>query len=331
LRGQIAFASRRGGDAPPLLLKAARRFEPLDPRLARDTYLDALAAATFAGRLAFGGGIPAVAEAARAAPPSREPARPHDLLLDGLTLLISEGHAAGAPALRHAVRAFRDAEGIGEEGLRWLWLAWYAASIVWDYQSWDVLSARHVMLARHAGALTELPIAFNTRAEVHLLAGRFTEADSMDAEAASVTEVIGSSLAPYGALSLAAFRGREAEASHLAETVIKDVERRGRGPELRSLGQGGTVQRPRPVRARAYGGAAGERLPTFAVVRQLGAGRAYRGGRAQRGARARGRCPAAALGNGPRLRDRLGTWHRGPLASTGQRRRGRRAQLWRGD
>jgi outer membrane PBP1 activator LpoA protein len=45
LRGQIAFASSRGSDAPPLLLKAARQFEPLDPRLARETYLDALAAA----------------------------------------------------------------------------------------------------------------------------------------------------------------------------------------------------------------------------------------------------------------------------------------------
>src|SRR5262249_60277154 len=105
LRGQIAFASRRGSEAPALLLKAARQFEPLDPRLARDTYLDALAAATFAGRLAFGGGIPAVAKAARAAPRSPEPPRPHDLLLDGLALLISDGHAAGASALKQAVRA----------------------------------------------------------------------------------------------------------------------------------------------------------------------------------------------------------------------------------
>ena len=48
LRGQIAFSSSRGSDAPPLLLKAARQFEPLDPQLARETYLDALAAATFA-------------------------------------------------------------------------------------------------------------------------------------------------------------------------------------------------------------------------------------------------------------------------------------------
>jgi hypothetical protein len=51
LRGQIAFASRRGNDAPPLLLKAAKSFEPLDGRLARETYLDALWAAIFVGRL----------------------------------------------------------------------------------------------------------------------------------------------------------------------------------------------------------------------------------------------------------------------------------------
>ena len=232
LHGQIAFASSRGGDAPALLLKAARQFEPLDPGLARDTYLDALAAATFAGRLAFGGGIPVVAEAARAAPPSPGPDRPHDLLLDGLALLISEGHETGVPVLRQAVSAFCGADITPAEGLRWLRLAWYAASIVWDYESWNVLSARHLKLARDAGALTALPITFNTRAGVHLLSGRFTEAESMEAEAVSVTEVTGSSMAPYGALSLAAFRGREAEVSHLAETTVKDVEHRGEGEGL---------------------------------------------------------------------------------------------------
>ena len=76
LRGQIAFSSSRGSDAPPLLLKAARQFEPLDSRLARETYLDALAAATFAGRLALGGGMREVAEAARMAPPPGPRVRP---------------------------------------------------------------------------------------------------------------------------------------------------------------------------------------------------------------------------------------------------------------
>jgi hypothetical protein len=68
----------------------------------------------------------------------------------------------------------------------------------------------------------------------------------------------------------------------------------------------------------------------FVVVRQLGAGRAHRGGGARRSAPARGRCPAAALGNRPRLRDRLGAGRRGTLASAGQRRRGRREPGWHG-
>ena len=44
LHGQIAFALSRGSDAPPLLLKAAKRFEPLDGTLAGETYLEALTA-----------------------------------------------------------------------------------------------------------------------------------------------------------------------------------------------------------------------------------------------------------------------------------------------
>jgi hypothetical protein len=123
LRGQIAFSSSRGSDAPPLLLKAARQFEPLDSRLARETYLDALAAATFAGRLALGGGMREVAEAARMAPPPPGPARGPDLLLDGLALVICEGYSAGVPVLRRAVSAFRGTDVSREEGLRWLWLA----------------------------------------------------------------------------------------------------------------------------------------------------------------------------------------------------------------
>src|SRR5882757_9631803 len=197
LRGQIAFTSSRGGDAPPLLLKAARQFEPLDYRLARETYLDALAAAMFAGRLALGGGMREVAEAALAAPPPGS-ARGPDLLLDGLALLICEGYPAGAPVLRRAVSAFRGTDVSAEEGLRWLWLACQAAGIVWDHASWDVLSDRQVTLARDAGALVALPIAFNTRAGVHLFAGEFTEAASMAAQPESETEGPGTSTARNG-------------------------------------------------------------------------------------------------------------------------------------
>ncbi len=232
LRGQIAFASRRGSDAPPLLLTAARQFEPLDLRLARDTHLDALSAAVFAGRLALGGGgVREVAEAARAAPPP-DPPRPPDLLLDGLAALITEGWPTGAPMLKRAVSAFRSADISREEGQRWLWLACHAAGLVWDYENWDVLSARQAKLARDAGALIVLPIAYSTRAGVRLFAGEFTEAASLVAEVESVTEEIGSSIAPYGALALAALRGREAECFELIEAGTKDVERRGEGEGL---------------------------------------------------------------------------------------------------
>jgi len=232
LRGKIAFASSRGSDAPPLLLKAARQFEPLDSRLARETYLDALAAATFAGRLALGGGMREVAEAARMAPSPPGPTRGPDLLLDGMSLIICEGYPAGAPVLRRAVKAFRGTDVSREEGLRWLWLACRAALIVWDYASWDVLSDHQVTLASDAGALIALPIAFNMRSTVHLFAGEFTKAASMVAQAESVTEATGSSIAPYGALGLAVFRGRKAQAAHLIQTATDDAGRRGEGRAL---------------------------------------------------------------------------------------------------
>ena len=176
LRGQIAFASSRGNDAPPLLLTAARQLEPFDARLAPATYLEALSAAVFAGRLALGGGLREVAKAAHATLPSPAPARVPDLLLDGLSVLIIQGYTAGAPLLKRAVAAFRGSEVPTEEELRWLWLACHAAGLTWDYESWDVLSARLIRVCHEAGALTALPIAYNTRAGVHLYGGNFSHA-----------------------------------------------------------------------------------------------------------------------------------------------------------
>ncbi len=71
LRGEIAFASGLGSDAPPLLFKAAKRLEPLNLELARETYLTAWMAALFAGRLAGAGDLPEVSRAARSRPDHR--------------------------------------------------------------------------------------------------------------------------------------------------------------------------------------------------------------------------------------------------------------------
>ena len=103
--------------APPLLLDAAERLEPLDVRArARD----------LPGRALRGDCSPAAGErrAERcatwrgpraAAPPPPRAARAGDLLLDGLALLVTEGYAAAAPALRRALRAFAATRTIAEE------------------------------------------------------------------------------------------------------------------------------------------------------------------------------------------------------------------------
>src|SRR5579872_1347980 len=122
LHAQITFAMTRGRDAPPLLLEAARRLEPLDATLARETYLDAFAAALSADRLARGGDAGEIAAAVLAAGWERS-ARASDLLLDGLARLTREGYVAAAPALQVALRAFREKPRSDEDELRWLWLA----------------------------------------------------------------------------------------------------------------------------------------------------------------------------------------------------------------
>ena len=64
--------------------------------------------------------------------------------------------------LRRAVSVARD-EVSGEEQ-HFLWLAGIAALHVWDDDSWDAISSRHVELGRSAGALAELPLALSSRA-----------------------------------------------------------------------------------------------------------------------------------------------------------------------
>jgi DNA-binding CsgD family transcriptional regulator/tetratricopeptide (TPR) repeat protein len=232
LRAQVVFVVSRGRDAPPLLLAAAKRLEPLDVTLARETYLDALWAAIIVGRLAEGGGVLEAAKAARAVPPAPEPPRPADLLLDGLAVLITEGHAAAAPMLERVLSAFRG-DGISrEEGLRWLWLACHVARLLWDDESWEVLCTRHLQLSRDTGALTVLHLALNQRMAVHEHSGELATAAALREEVEEVAEATGGQLGPYGALALAAWRGREADLSELIDAMMNDLVARGEGTGL---------------------------------------------------------------------------------------------------
>jgi len=234
LRARISFATERGSEAPGQLLSAAKGFEPFDVRRAREIYLDALSAAMFAGRLAGPCGARDVAAAVRALPgPATSPAA-EDLLLDTLALMIVEGPGTATAPLREALRAFGSADVGADAHRRWRgWLAGRAAGYIWDYEGWDSFTMRQVRAARETGALAELPFALSTRVGVSLFGGDVDAAASLVAEANALEEAIDDRIVPpYGALTVAAFRGREDELEGSLATTTEDFERRGEGMGL---------------------------------------------------------------------------------------------------
>ncbi len=222
LRGQIAFASSMGPTAPPLLLKAAKRLERLDPELAREIYLDAWGAAFFAGRLASAGSLVEVSRAAKSALRSTRPLRASDLLLDGLGTLGTEGRAAAAPLLRRATAVFADEMSPGQENFRWGWLTTISAKLVWDEDSWQAVSARFLREGRDAGALARLPIDLTDWAFHATWCGDFGAAAVAIAELEAITKATGTHIAPYAQLLLAAFRG-QTDVLPLIESTIVDA------------------------------------------------------------------------------------------------------------
>ncbi|HEV2252221.1 MAG TPA: AAA family ATPase [Streptosporangiaceae bacterium] len=229
LRGQMAFSAGNSSDTPRLLIDAARRFEALDTRLARETYLEALSAALLGHRTSQIGTLE-IARAARgatAAPPGAS--RAPDLLLEGMATLITDGYETGVPAVQRALSVFRDGDlPIGEQ-LRWLFVATRCAIDIWDDESWRDLAIRQVELARAAGALSLLPFAITQRFGMHLHAGEFATAAQLVEEFSVLKEATATGLPDFGTMMLAAWQGRSREAFRLIDEFITDMSERGQG------------------------------------------------------------------------------------------------------
>jgi DNA-binding CsgD family transcriptional regulator len=241
LRAQLAFVSRRGSEATPLLLAAARRLESLDPELACETYVDAFSAALFGARLNNGTGIPEVAQAAKAVlHRGQRGDKATDLLLDALVALSDDYHAA-IPRCRTALKKLSDATISHKERLRWLWQGCVVALEVWEDESAYVLSDHNVQIARETGTLSELALALSARTPVLVFCGEFSNAASAVAETQSVEDATGINSAPYGALILAAWRGQTEEAKALIETTNREAGARGEGIGLAISAYAGAV------------------------------------------------------------------------------------------
>jgi DNA-binding CsgD family transcriptional regulator len=220
VRGEVAFASGLGGDAPSLLLKAAGELERFDLQLARETYLKAWGAGVFTG----GDVLQEICRAVRTLPVAVP--RPVDLLLDGLALLITDGHTAAAPTLRRAAEALADIS--VENVLQWGWAARAASALIWDADGMLAISARQVQLVRDAGALAQLPLYLSQLALANVWMGDFAGAASLVAESDSVAAATGSRIAPpYAVLRLRSLQGDEAAAAEVIAGALQQAATRG--------------------------------------------------------------------------------------------------------
>jgi DNA-binding CsgD family transcriptional regulator len=230
LSGQIASEQWRAGEAGRLFMSAASRLESLDPELARETYLEALAGA-MANDIDVVGGAEAVAAAARLAPPGTVPPRMVDVLLDAYAIRLTEGYAAAAPAFARALEHLLALDLASEDGLRWLSLSGarndhIVALELWDDEAITLLEARQLQVARDTGAFGHLQFALGFVARNQILAGELTEAAHLLDEAAGIAEATGNAPFVNAPMVLAAWRGDEADASGLIEASSEESARR---------------------------------------------------------------------------------------------------------
>jgi DNA-binding CsgD family transcriptional regulator len=241
MRAQMEFVRSRGGEAGALrtsdaaaqLSSAARGLENLDDDLARETYLEALTAAMYAGRLGAPGSLGEIATAARGAV-GRVPQlqRPIDFLLSGLASRIIDGPGAGSDHLRSALELWNDrsADG-GAKPVIWPFpiAQESAAHELWDDAVLQQIAAEMVQRARDTGALAAMPPALMYRAGVHIYRAELATAAGLIEEATAITASMGNTPAKYHSLNFAAWRGIPADAVPLIEAAYADGIARGEG------------------------------------------------------------------------------------------------------
>ena len=249
MRAEILWRSAIS-PAAPSPVKAAIRLEALDISLARETYLDAWMVSFIAGRHALEGGLLRdVSLAAKSVAQLATSRRPSDLFLSGFATLMTDGRVGAEPSLRAALNAFLEDQPI-QAWLRWGHYATHTACTLWDCTSWDVVSARHVEIARSSGALPALTGALNARSLFAAWCGAFDDAAALVAEENTLKEVTGSRFYSAGELLLAAYQGRRDDTTRLVDETLANAATQGQGQasQVAHSGQRGPAEQLGPVR-----------------------------------------------------------------------------------
>jgi len=241
MRAQIEFARSRAGapgavktgEAAAQLLSAAIRLDGRDDAMARETHLEALAAAMYAGRLGQPNLLGDVAAAGRAAV-SRlaEIRRPVDFLLSGMTSRIIDGPGAGSDHLRAALELWNAHEESSDgKDVSWPFPVAQesAAHELWDDTVLQHIAAETVRRARDLGALAALPPALGYRAGAHVYRGEFKSAERLLEEVDAIATSIGNAPRKYHAMNLAAWRGVRSQAQDLIASAEAEGAATGEG------------------------------------------------------------------------------------------------------
>ena len=226
LTGHIRFATGNPAEAATTLADACQTLAA-DARLARDTLLEALEAAIWAGPEQ----AQEIARAAQALPPASPPPTVTDLLLEGYCARSTAGYHASLSPLRAAVAALRADDLDPETGLQWFGLGIMAAGSLWDEQAVFDLSDRMVRAARALGALTILPVGLAFLAISNWLTGRFGHAGALWAEMrellaeTNLPRILGVDSRGHGLLL--EYRGRLTEARAAGMAQVHESTARG--------------------------------------------------------------------------------------------------------
>ena len=225
LRGEIAFDQLRVRDAARLLQSAATHFEPLSADAARIVRLQALDATMWLADLDGPDGMRATAAAAQAGPPSPQPPRSVDMLLDALALRYTGDYASAAPLLVRAIEAILATDVNSDDAERWLPLARskvtaVPAADVWDAESWHAMALGLVHFARLIGTPVYLQFALGYLAWTYVLRGELSMATLLMEENRLIGDVTGTPPVAFVDMLMAAWRGDRQTTTEMIEATV---------------------------------------------------------------------------------------------------------------
>jgi DNA-binding CsgD family transcriptional regulator len=232
LQATIAFidsrthsgSTKRVGAIASTMFEAARAFEPLDVRRARDAACDAIQMAILFGDSSAVSAVEVARVARSFELPAGEVPTAADIVLDAIAELIARGFNAAAPLLRDALAATKadpEIRTVPRHLARACWIA-FALS---DDDELGVLAAECAAASREQGAIRVLPEVLDYLGLRELRVGSLDGAEDCFTEEIELDGVLGRHSGPGEAarLVVAAWRGREAEVRAAAATLAAEA------------------------------------------------------------------------------------------------------------